>query len=98
VLVSYVPLYLPTDIRVIDRQEIALYSLPEDNYANETLLQYGFLGCSPLQPTVAFSVRTLAAYRQGHHTCPRFSIEAQCKMLCHLHNVGSSPEFTCESI
>ena len=56
-------------------------------YPNETLLRYGYLGCSPVQPTLAFSIRTLAAYRQSHRTCPRFSIEAQCRMLCHMHNV-----------
>ncbi|KAG1795023.1 uncharacterized protein HD556DRAFT_1431731 [Suillus plorans] len=43
--------------------------------------------CSPLFPTVAISICTLTAYRQVHRTCPRFSIQAQCKVLCHLHNI-----------
>ncbi|KAG0706446.1 hypothetical protein DFH29DRAFT_872226 [Suillus ampliporus] len=44
-------------------------------------------GCSPLYPTVAISLQTLAAYRQSHRTCPHFSVQAQCKTLCHLHNI-----------
>jgi hypothetical protein len=61
-----------------------------DVYPNETLLRHGYIGCSPLQPTLAISVRTLAAYRQSHRSCPRYSIEAQCKMLCNMHNVNQS--------
>lgn len=56
-------------------------------FPNECLIYHGYLGCSPLHPTVAISLRTLAAYRQSHRTCPRFSIQAQCKTLCHLHDV-----------
>ncbi|OAX32642.1 hypothetical protein K503DRAFT_852090 [Rhizopogon vinicolor AM-OR11-026] len=60
-------------------------------YPNETLIYNGYLGCAPLFPTVAISIRTLAAYRQAHRVCPRFSIQAQCKMLCHLHNMPYRP-------
>ncbi|KAG2151064.1 uncharacterized protein EDB93DRAFT_1240135 [Suillus bovinus] len=59
-------------------------------YPNETLIHHGYLGCSPLFPTVAISIRTLAVYRQVHRTCPRFSIQAQCKALCHLHNFSDA--------
>ncbi|KAG1743589.1 uncharacterized protein EDB91DRAFT_1051106, partial [Suillus paluster] len=60
---------------------------PSHIYPNETLIYHGYLGCSPLYLTVAISLRTLAAYHQSHRTCPRFSIQAQCKTLCHLHNI-----------
>ena len=82
--------YIATTANIveIDRHESTFPNLPSDAYANETLLRHGYLGSSPLQPTAAFSVRTLAAYRQAHRTCPRFSIEAQCKMLSYLHNVS----------
>ncbi|KAG1740121.1 uncharacterized protein EDB91DRAFT_1053382 [Suillus paluster] len=60
---------------------------PFHNFPNESLIYHGYLGCSPLHPTVAVSLRTLAVYRQSHRTCPRFSIQGQCKNLCHLHNV-----------
>ncbi|KAF8878306.1 hypothetical protein BD779DRAFT_1613056 [Infundibulicybe gibba] len=52
-----------------------------------TLIRHGYLGSAPLHPTVAISIRTLSLYWQAHRTCPRFSIEAQCKTLCHMHNV-----------
>ncbi|KAG1764331.1 hypothetical protein EDD22DRAFT_979071 [Suillus occidentalis] len=56
-----------------------------------TLIYNGYLGCSPLFPNIAISLRTLAAYRQAHRTCPRFTIQAQCKMLCHLHDMPYRP-------
>jgi CxC1 like cysteine cluster associated with KDZ transposases len=94
---SWAVLPLLNDMPVVQK-EMTFYSKQGDNYANKTLLRDGYLGSSPLQPTVAFSVRTLAAYRQAHRTCPRFSIEAQCRMLSHLHNVGSSLESVSEAI
>ncbi|KAG1848222.1 hypothetical protein F4604DRAFT_1594049 [Suillus subluteus] len=57
------------------------------------LIYHGYLGCSPLHPTVAISLRMLAAYQQSHRTCPRFSIQAQCKTLCHLHDIPYQPYF-----
>ncbi|KAG2105063.1 uncharacterized protein F5147DRAFT_746487 [Suillus discolor] len=49
------------------------------------------MGCAPLFPTVAISICTLANYCQCHRTCPRFSIQAQCKALCHLHDMPYRP-------
>ncbi|KAG2140551.1 hypothetical protein DEU56DRAFT_870908 [Suillus clintonianus] len=40
-----------------------------------------------MYPTVAISLRTLAAYHQSHRTCPRFGIQAQCKTLAFLHDI-----------
>ncbi|KAG1894971.1 uncharacterized protein F5891DRAFT_1130758 [Suillus fuscotomentosus] len=60
-------------------------------YPNETLIYNGYLGCSPLYPNIAISLCTLAAYRQAHRTCPQFSIQAQCKMLCYLHDMLYRP-------
>ncbi|RDB19588.1 hypothetical protein Hypma_013286 [Hypsizygus marmoreus] len=82
------------DIEVVDsffRRSEAIHAFPGDLYPNETLLRHGYLGCSPLQPMLAISVRALSTYRQTHRTSPRFSIEAQCKTLCHLHNVPYFP-------
>jgi len=56
-------------------------------FPNETLIRQGYLGASPVQPTIAISIQTLECFRQSHRTCPCFSIEAQCKTLCHLHSV-----------
>ncbi|KIK81077.1 hypothetical protein PAXRUDRAFT_35987 [Paxillus rubicundulus Ve08.2h10] len=36
---------------------------------------------------VAVSICTLSAFCQAHQTCPCFTIQAQCKTLCHLHHM-----------
>ncbi|KAJ8586406.1 hypothetical protein M405DRAFT_705386, partial [Rhizopogon salebrosus TDB-379] len=74
-------------VDIFSRQQTSFQGQPTHQYPNETLIYNGYLGCSPLYPNVAISLRTLAAYRQAHRTCPRFSIQAQCKMLCYLHNL-----------
>ncbi|EIW76037.1 hypothetical protein CONPUDRAFT_39384, partial [Coniophora puteana RWD-64-598 SS2] len=56
-----------------------------------SLVRHGVLGCSPIQPTVAVTLRSLEAFRQAHRVCPRLSIHAQAKMLCHLHRVPYRP-------
>jgi len=53
----------------------------------------GCIGSSPLQPTVAITIRTLEVYRQTHRVCPRLSIHAEAKKLCHLHNVSTAFSF-----
>ena len=56
-------------------------------FPNETLIRHGYIVCAPLHPTLAILIQTLEAYHQLHQTSPQFSIEAQCKTLCHMHNV-----------
>lgn len=46
-----------------------------------------YIGCLPVFPAMAISIRMLAIFRQAHCTCLCFSIHAQCKTLCHLHDV-----------
>ncbi|KAH7903533.1 hypothetical protein BJ138DRAFT_1020477, partial [Hygrophoropsis aurantiaca] len=87
------------DIELIDlftRKRASLPSLQSHVYANETLIHHGYLGSAPLFPTVAISIRTLAAYCQVHRTCPRFTIQAQCKALCHLHHVPYRPHLSAQ--
>ncbi|KIK12326.1 hypothetical protein PISMIDRAFT_121064 [Pisolithus microcarpus 441] len=60
---------------------------PHHLYSNEVLIYHGYIRCSPVLPTVAVSLWTLATYHQIHRICPWFSIQAQCKLLCHLHDV-----------
>ena len=74
------------------RRKAMLVAHPDHLFPNENLIYHGYLGCSPVHPTVAISIRTLAAFRQSHRVCPRFSIQAQCKALCHLHHVS---QFVC---
>ncbi|KAH7918190.1 hypothetical protein BV22DRAFT_1024983 [Leucogyrophana mollusca] len=82
------------DMELIDlfsRQRTSLPTCPGHTYPNETIIYHGYLGSSPLHLTVAISIRMLATYRQIHRTCPRFSIQAQCKALCHLHKMLYRP-------
>ena len=58
--------------------------------ANVVLLRRGYLGCSPLQPTVCLSLAALDVYHQTRLACPRFSAQAQARVLCRLHNVRES--------
>ncbi|KAG2108919.1 uncharacterized protein F5147DRAFT_576382 [Suillus discolor] len=74
-------------IDVFSRKRTSLRPLLSHTYPNKTLIYHGYLDCLPLYPTVAVSICTLATYRQSHRTWPRFSIQAQCKALCHLHNI-----------
>ncbi|KAG2744795.1 hypothetical protein P692DRAFT_20743079 [Suillus brevipes Sb2] len=79
-----------TNIELIDtftRSHSSPRSRPSHRYPNETLIYHGYIGCSPLYPTAAISLRTLSAYRQIHRTCPRFSIQAQVKTLCFIHDI-----------
>jgi hypothetical protein len=56
-------------------------------YTNEGLLRSGFIGATPLYPTIAISIRTLEDHLQTHRVCPRLSIQATVRKLCHVHNV-----------
>ncbi|KAG2108910.1 uncharacterized protein F5147DRAFT_576420 [Suillus discolor] len=78
-------------VDIFSRKFALLQPLAFHRFPNESLIYHGYLGCSPLHPTVAISLCMLAAYRQSHRTCPWFSIQVQCKALCHLHNIPYQP-------
>ncbi|KAG1739229.1 hypothetical protein EDD22DRAFT_982290 [Suillus occidentalis] len=44
-----------------------------------------------MYPTIAISLRTLAAFQQSHRACPRFGIQAQCRTLCFVHDMPYRP-------
>ncbi|EKM49342.1 uncharacterized protein PHACADRAFT_188921 [Phanerochaete carnosa HHB-10118-sp] len=54
-------------------------------HPNVLLAKHGYLGTAPLNPTIATGFRLLKAYRQLHRVCPKLSVYAQVKALCHLH-------------
>ncbi|KAH7920572.1 hypothetical protein BV22DRAFT_1107609 [Leucogyrophana mollusca] len=89
------------DIELVDlfsHRHTSLSAQASQVFPNETLIHHGYLGSSPLYPTVAISIRTLAAYCQIHRTCPQFSIQAQCKALCHMHNFTDAYDIYLEII
>lgn len=57
-------------------------------FANETLVRSGFLGATPERPTIAISIELLEIYRQLRRVCPRLSLDALSRALCHLHHVS----------
>ena len=66
-------------------------------YTNEGLIRGGFIGSALLYPFIAISIRTLEDHRQTHRVCPRLSIQATVRKLCHVHNV-SVPYFVYISV
>jgi CxC1 like cysteine cluster associated with KDZ transposases len=55
--------------------------------ANAALISYGYLGCSPQEPTTAFTLETLEFYHQIRRQQPSFSTQAMAKVLCALNDV-----------
>ena len=53
-----------------------------------TLLEYGVIGTSPVQPQLGFTIETLRFYRQLRRVCPRFSLDAFAKALNFYHAVS----------
>ncbi|KAJ7108827.1 hypothetical protein C8R44DRAFT_636250 [Mycena epipterygia] len=60
---------------------------PDVQKVNETLLRQGYIGGSPMKPTIAFSIQTFEIYRQIHRVCPRYTIDSLAKSLAYLHKV-----------
>ncbi|KAF8164965.1 hypothetical protein B0H34DRAFT_687229 [Crassisporium funariophilum] len=65
--------------------------LPNVSYTNETLVRHGYLGSSPEKPTLAISIELLEIYRQLRRVCPRFSLDALARALCHIHHLPRHP-------
>jgi hypothetical protein len=80
--------YFKISKHITVRKTVLIPMAETDVYQNEALLRSGYLGSSPLTPTVAVTIHSLSAYQQIHRTCPCYSIEAFSKTLCHLHNVS----------
>ena len=54
-----------------------------------TLLEYGVIGTTPIQPQLGFTIETLRLYRQLRRVCPRFSLDAFAKALNFYHAVSN---------
>ncbi|KAG1794598.1 uncharacterized protein HD556DRAFT_1431927 [Suillus plorans] len=50
------------------------------------LLRHGFLGCSPVEPSVAVDLATLEFYHHLRRRHPQLSIQTMTKTLCDLHH------------
>ena len=66
-----------------------LVAQPQHLFPNENLIYHRYLGSSPVFPILAISIWMLVVFIQAHHACLCFTVQAQWKALCHLHNVSS---------
>ncbi|KAG1851168.1 hypothetical protein F4604DRAFT_1934181 [Suillus subluteus] len=70
-------------------ERILNFAIPQlpDEPANVALLRHGFLGCSPVEPSVAVDLATLELYHHLRRRHPQLSIQTITKTLCDLHHV-----------
>ena len=59
-----------------------------DEPANVSLVRQGLLGCSPVVPTVAISLKTLELVHRLRRRHPQLGIQAIVWALCDIHAVG----------
>jgi hypothetical protein len=71
-------------------ERILNFVIPQlpDEPANVALLRHGFLGCSPVEPSVAVDLTTLELYHRLRRRHPQLSIQTMTKTLCDLHHVS----------
>ncbi|KAJ3817842.1 hypothetical protein F5880DRAFT_1626200 [Lentinula raphanica] len=73
------------DIYTLNRS--AIISRDAETSASKALLQAGYLGTSPEQPSLAVSLRTLELFYTLRLFKPNFSVEAFAKAICHQYSV-----------
>jgi hypothetical protein len=61
--------------------------------AVEALMVQGYLATSPVDPTLAISIKTLELFRKLRCRKASFSVEAYAKVLCDLYAVSNQPCF-----
>ena len=69
----------------------AILQTADSKSVAESLMLHGYVGNSPVTPSLAISVRTLDLFRRLRLRKPSFSVEAFAKVLCDCYNV--SPYF-----
>lgn len=68
------------------RAEIPM--LAGDAFIASGLVQRGFFPCSPSEPSIVITTRTLEIFRVATLRCPRFAIQPFVRSLCDLHSVS----------
>ncbi|KAG1727658.1 uncharacterized protein EDB91DRAFT_1086324 [Suillus paluster] len=83
-------LHEASDIPPVDPGSLSMssISIPQaaEEPANVLLINVGLTGCSPIQPTIAISLKCLELYHQICRWKPSFSVQAMVKVPCALHN------------
>ncbi len=80
------------NIRVIDiytlERIVTIRPPPGTRSGAAALVLQGYIGASPISPSVAISIRTLALYHRLRLQKPSFSVEAFTKVLCDEYMVS----------
>jgi hypothetical protein len=75
------------DIYTLAKNTVILQTADSKSVA-ESLMLHGYVGNSPITPSLAISVRTLELFRHLRLRKPSFSVEAFAKVLCDSYNVS----------
>jgi len=76
------------DIYTLDAS--VMISCPDHNFLVEALVQKGYLGNTPIFPSLAISLKTLELFHCLRLRKSSFSMEAFAKVLCDLYSVSSA--------
>ncbi|ESK81039.1 hypothetical protein Moror_3554 [Moniliophthora roreri MCA 2997] len=77
------------EICVMDFNEHCSWNFfhPNGSQTNDSLVRHGYIGATPEQPQLAFSLHLFHVYRQINRVCPKFSIDGLSKALQHVHGL-----------
>ena len=59
-----------------------------DDIVNVSLIQQGYIGCTPVRPHLAVATNVYDFYSAAREVHPSFSIEAFTRALCLVHKVS----------
>ncbi|KAJ7233544.1 hypothetical protein C8J57DRAFT_1577441 [Mycena rebaudengoi] len=62
-----------------------------DAFVTSGLVELGYFPCSPNEPNVVITTRTLEIFRVAHLRCPRLAIQPYVKTLCDIDGVPFRP-------
>ncbi|RXW12166.1 hypothetical protein EST38_g13691 [Candolleomyces aberdarensis] len=76
-----------TTVNLYSMESSVTINLRDDQVATVALVEAGYLGSSPVDPSIAISLKTLELYQLIRQRKPSFSYEAFAKVLCDLYQV-----------
>jgi hypothetical protein len=83
-----------TTVNVYSLETVICITRSSDSTSpSEALVLRGYLGNTPLNPSIAVSINTLELYRRLRMRKPSFSVEAFAKVLCDLYATPYRPRF-----
>ncbi|KAJ7813209.1 hypothetical protein B0H14DRAFT_3150031 [Mycena olivaceomarginata] len=75
-------------VHIISTYRAEIPMLAGDAFITSGLVQRGFFPCSPSEPSIVITTRTLEIFRVATLRCPRFAIQP---FVCDLHSVPFRP-------